>query len=274
MSGRIDAHVHLWDRATDPQSWIDPITMPAIDRDFATGDLARMLAETGIGTAIVVQTRNDLGETRRLLSHSTPAVAGVVGWVDLTADVRKQVDALRPGVPGRLVGIRHLVHVDPDPQWLGRADVGEALDELGAQDLTVDLVVRWWQQEPAAIVAGAHPDVRFVLDHLGGVAECDDDAGWERGLRALAALPNVAAKISGLARMVPDAARLQRVVGVAVDAFGPHRLLYGSDWPLAHLGAGPVAWRAAVDDLISDLSPGEQAAIGAGTASAWYGVDG
>jgi L-fuconolactonase len=263
VSGRIDAHVHLWNRVTDPQPWIDPVTMAAIDRDFAPDDLTRMLTDTGIDTAVVVQTVNEIDETRRLLSLAAPVLTGVVGWVDLTGDVRRQLEELLPGARGRLVGIRHLAHVDPDPRWLDRPDVGASLDALAAHGLGFDLIVRWWQLDLA----------ESVVDHLGGIAECDDDDGWERGLRSLAALPNVSAKISGLAGMVPDAGRLRGVVGVALEAFGPHRLMYGSDWPLARLGVGPEAWYQAVNDLISDLSPGERAAITSGTASAWYRLD-
>jgi L-fuconolactonase len=270
MSGVVDAHVHLWNRTTDPQPWIDPATMAAIDRDFTAGDLQRMLHETGADRAVVVQAGNSLAETRRLLAGPGAGVAGVVGWIDLTGDAGAQLQALGTGTRRRLVGIRHLVHVDPDPQWLSRPEVGAALADLGARDLSFDLVVRSWQLPLAGTVAGAHPGVRFVVDHLGGVAETADDAGWESGLRALAEYPNVYAKISGLAGIVADPSRLRRVVGAAVEAFGPDRLMYGSDWPLARLGAGPVAWRAAVTELIGELSAGERHAINSGTASACY----
>ncbi|GAB3149486.1 amidohydrolase family protein [Microbispora hainanensis] len=299
MIRSVDAHVHFWNRATDPQPWIDPVTMAAIDRDFAHGDLERMLDSTGVDVAVVVQSINSAAETRRLLTQAGPRVAGVVGWADLTADVAAQLDQLAPGARRRLVGIRHLVHVDADPGWLGRPDVGTALDRLAARDLGFDLVVRSWQLPLAATVAAAHPGVRFVVDHLGGIAEADDDDGWEAGLRELAARPNTCAKISGLAGLVSggaehpaaagraehpaaagraehpaaagrDGARLRRAVGVALEAFGPERLMYGSDWPLAELGAGPVAWRAAVDELVGELSPAERQAIMSGTASAFY----
>jgi L-fuconolactonase len=274
VSRSVDAHVHLWNRATDPQPWIDPATMAAIDRDFAPADLERMLDATGVDAAVVVQSSNSAAETRRLLAHPSSRIAGVVGWAELTADVAEQLDELDPSARGRLVGIRHLVHVDPDPAWLERPDVGTALKQLGARDLGFDLVVRWWQLPQAATVVAAHPGVRFVVDHLGGIAESDDDAGWEAGLRELAARPNAFAKISGLAGLVSggDGARLRRVVGVALDAFGSERLMYGSDWPLAELGAGPVAWRRAVDELIAELSPAERHAITSGTASAFYGL--
>ncbi|MEV1202661.1 amidohydrolase family protein, partial [Microbispora rosea] len=202
MIRSVDAHVHLWNRATDPQPWIDPVTMAAIDRDFAHGDLERMLDSTGVEVAVVVQSINSTAETRRLLTQPGPRVAGVVGWADLTGDVAAQLDELDAAARRRLVGIRHLVHVDPDPDWLGRPDVGAALDRLAASGLGFDLVVRSWQLPLAATVAAAHPGVRFVVDHLGGLAEADDDDGWEAGLRELAARPNTCAKISGLAGLV------------------------------------------------------------------------
>jgi L-fucono-1,5-lactonase len=268
----VDAHVHRWNRATDPQPWIDPESMAAIDRDFSSGDVEEMLDATGAGTAVLVHTGHSLAETRRLLDDPGRRTAGVVGWIDLTADVPAQLDLLGSRGRRRLVGIRHLVHVDPDPGWLGRPDVGRGLAALSAQHLCFDLVVRSWQLPLAASIAAAHPGLRLVLDHLGGIAETTDDPGWESGLRALAAHPHVYAKISGLAGLVSDPGRLRHVVGVGVEAFGPDRLMYGSDWPLARLGAGPVAWRAAVDGLIAALSPGERHAILSGTASACYGL--
>jgi L-fuconolactonase len=270
--GLVDAHVHLWNRATDPQPWIDPESMAIIDRDFSSGDVEQMLDATGVDTAVIVQTGNSLAETRRLLDDSGPRTAGVVGWIDLTADVAAQLEVLNSNGRRPLVGIRHLAHVDPDPGWLGRPDVARGLTALSAHHLCFDFVVRSWQLPLAAEVAGAHPDLRFVVDHLGGIAETTDDPGWESGLRALAAHPHVYAKISGLAGLVHDPARLRRVVGVGVEAFGPDRLMYGSDWPLARLGAGPVAWRAAVDGLINELNAGERHAIMSGTASACYAL--
>ena len=272
MTPPVDAHVHLWNRATDPQPWIDPVTMAAIDRDFSSGDLRRMLDQTGAGRAVVVQAGNSLAETRRLLDDPGPGIAGVVGWIDLTGDVGRQLDTLGADRRDRLVGLRHLVHIDPDPEWLARPDVSAALTGLGARYLSFDLVLRPWQLPLAATVARTHPGVCFVVDHLGGVAESTADTAWEKGLRALAGYPNVHAKISGLARLVAEPDRLRRVVGVAIEAFGPERLMYGSDWPLVHLGAGPVGWRTAVDGLIAGLSAGERDAIMSGTAISCYGL--
>ena len=276
MTGALDAHVHLWDRATDPQPWIDPATMAAIDRDFGPGDLASMLDATGMAAAVVVQSSNSAAETRRLLAHRNARIAGVVGWLDLSADPRAQLDRLDPEARRRLVGVRHLVHLDPDPEWLARPVVHAGLGRLAEADLGFDLVVRWWQLPLSRTTVRAHPDVRFVVDHLGGAAEADDVAGWAEGLRDLARLPNVWAKISGLAGMAgPEPAgtdNLRRVVDVALEAFGPGRLMYGSDWPVAELGAGAVAWRAVVDELVGELSPAEREAILSVTGSSFYRV--
>ncbi|MFW8745078.1 amidohydrolase family protein [Mesorhizobium japonicum] len=264
----VDAHVHLWDRATDPQHWIDPQTMAAIDRDFGSPELAQMLDESGVDRAVVVQSVNDIGETGRLLARRDPRIAGIVGWIDVAGDVTAQLAAFN-GSPGRLVGVRHLAHVDPDPQWLRRPDVGAGLDTLGAFDLAFDLVVRSSQLGVAARVAAEHPSVRFVLDHLGGVAETDDVEAWERDFRDLAQHGNVTAKVSGLWR-IDDELEVRRIVGVAVEAFGPSRLLYGSDWPLARLGVDAPRWRRRVDDAIVGLGDAERSELWSGTATRVY----
>ncbi|WP_436535859.1 amidohydrolase family protein [Actinoplanes sp. HUAS TT8] len=266
MSG-LDSHVHLWDRATDPQPWIDPATMAAIDRDFGPPDLDLMLTATGMDAAVVVQSSNSLPETRRLLAHGGPRIAGVVGWIDLTGDAQRQLDALGPD---RLVGLRHLAHLDPDPGWLSRPEVAAGLDRAGERGLGFDLVVRARQLGPAATLAARCSGVRFVVDHLGGVADTDDIVTWAADLRELARRPNTWAKISGLAGTDPDRAR--QAVDIALDTFGPDRLMYGSDWPVAELGRGAPAWRVTVDTLLARLSGDERRAILSGTGSAFYRI--
>jgi len=277
MTERIDAHVHLWNRALDPQDWIDPDTMAVIDRDFGTADLATMLAATGMDRAVVVQAGNSLEESIRLARSDARVVAGLVAWVDLLADVPAQLAQVREGATVPVVGVRHLVHVDPDPEWLLRGELDAGLAALAEAGLVFDLVVRDWQLSQAATVARRNPDLRFVLDHVGGpLAEDADLSRWEAGVRELAALPNTWVKLSGLASgLAPGSwtsADLRPVVETALDAFGPDRVLYGSDWPLAELGGGAPAWRAAVDDLLAGLSPAQRAGVTGGTAAAVYAL--
>jgi L-fuconolactonase len=271
----LDAHVHLWNRATDPQPWIDPDEMAVIDRDFGLSQLDEMLDSCEVGSAIVVQAANSSGETERLLelaaSPGASRIAGVVGWLDLTADVDVQLERLGPAGRTRLVGIRHLVHVDEDPRWLGRPDVGRALDRLAAHGLGFDLVLRPAQLELAAEVVAAHPATRFALDHLGGIVESDDDLAWERGLRILAERDNVVVKLSGLARIAEQADRQRRALDVGLSAFGAARCMYGSDWPLAQLGfGGALAWRSTFLEFIGELTSAEQQQVSTDVATTFY----
>ena len=277
MTERIDAHVHLWNRTTDPQDWIDPATMEAIARDFGTHDLQEMLGATGMRRAIVVQASNSLGESVRLAASDPVVVAGLVCWVDLTGDVAGQLATIDEQATVPVVGVRHLAHIDRDPEWLLRPDVGRGLEQLAARALTFDLVVRDWQLGQAARVAAEHPGLRFVLDHLGGpYADDADRVVWEAGIRALAARPNSVAKLSGLSsgfRPGTWSARMfEPVIATALEVFGPDRLAYGSDWPLAELGGGAPRWREAVDTLLAGLSDSEREDVLGGVAAAVYSV--
>ncbi|TFV31542.1 hypothetical protein E4K10_04805 [Streptomyces sp. T1317-0309] len=142
-----------------------------------------------------------------------------------------------------VVGVRHLAHIDPDPQWMMREEVGAGLTVLEREGLCFDLVVREWQLPQATRLAARHGGLRFVLDHLGGPPEPGQDRSmWASRLRDLARQPNVVAKVSGLTSgLAPGswrAADLAAPVTIALGSFGPGRLLYGSDWPLAELGGG------------------------------------
>ncbi|MCS5723996.1 amidohydrolase family protein [Herbiconiux sp. CPCC 203407] len=274
----VDAHAHVWDRARTPIDWIDE-SLPEIDRDFSVAELHEVAraAATAHGVefagGVLVQALNDSGETADLLRA---ARGPVVGWADLDAPgLDSRLAELRQGPGGhRLAGLRHLAHVDPDPEWLLRPQVSRGLDVLAASGLVFDLVLRPWQLELAARVAADHPDVLFVLDHLGqppGAAARDEVATWERDLRTLADLPNMVAKISGIA-VRGDRARLERLGGFALDAFGADRLMFGSDWPLVRLADDYGSWLGDHLAWSAALSPDEQLALDSATARRTYGA--
>ena len=275
MSPRVDAHVHLWNRDLDPQDWINPETMAPIDRDFGTGELRTMLAETGVDKAIVVQASNSLDESIRLAQSDPTVVAGLVAWVDMSKDVRPQLEGILAAASVPVVGVRHLAHIDPDPEWLLRQDTRRGLDSLEQAGLCFDFVLRDWQLPQAAIVASRHDGLRFVLDHLGGPPPPGADAGaWEAGIREIAKFPNVAAKVSGLTSgLAPGSwtpGDLRYAVEPALEAFGPERLMYGTDWPLAELGGGASAWKAALETLLEGTSPGDRDRLFGATAAEVY----
>jgi L-fuconolactonase len=277
----IDAHHHLWELSVRDQPWISGDALVPLRRDFTLADLESEARAAGVSGTVLVQTVTAPEETPEFLSLAAAShlVAGVVGWTDLTApDVAGALAALRE-LPGgdRLVGIRHQVQGEPDPQWLVRPDVRRGLAAVAAAGLVYDLVVLP-RQLPAAITAATMlPELTFVLDHLGKPPIASGELHpWADGVRALAALPNTACKLSG---MVTEAAwhawtveDLRPYADVVLESFGSGRLMFGSDWPVCRLAASYADVVAAADALTAALSPGERNDVFSGTATRTYGL--
>ncbi len=287
MTQRIDAHHHLWVRSRTPQDWIDPAGMAAIDADFTPDDLAAALAGQGVTGTVVVQSVQVEAETVDLLALAarTPVVQGVVGWVDLTApDVAGALARLRSGPGGaHLVGVRSMVQAEHDPAYLDGADLRRGMRAVAAAGLALDLVTRHDQLPAVARLVRELPEVPFVLDHLGkpplagpDPTTAGDLAGWAAAIDAIAASPNVTAKLSGLVTEASwtgwSADGLRPAVEHALAAFGPDRLMFGSDWPVSLLAARYDAWVETLSGLLAGLSPAEQEAIWHGTARRAYGL--
>jgi len=243
---RIDAHHHFWDPARTSYPWLAGEALAPIRRPFGPEDLAPELAAQGISGTVLVQTISSLDETRGFLELATrwDFVWGVVGWVDLaSAAVGDDLDALMAGPGGdRLVGVRHQVQDETDPDWLRRADVRRGLAAVQARGLRYDLLVRA-RELPAAVdtVAGL-PNLQFVLDHIAKPRiVAGQDVAWREQMPALAALPNVAVKLSGMVTEADRAswtpADLRPFVQSVADWFGVERLMFGSDWPVCLLVA-------------------------------------
>ncbi|MFE9045716.1 amidohydrolase family protein [Streptomyces sp. NPDC007818] len=266
----IDAHHHVWDLAVRPQPWITGERLQPLARSFSVDDLTAAARAAGVAGTVVVQTVCVPTETPELLAmaRAHPLVKGVVGWTDLTApDVADSLAALRAGPGGdRLVGIRHQIQDEPDPYWLVRKDVRRGLIAVAKAGLVYDLVVRPHQLPAAAAAAAALTELTFVLDHLGkpSVATRETEP-WATYVRQFAALPNTVCKLSGLiteaAHGTWTTADFAPYVDIVLDAFGPDRLLYGSDWPVCTLEAGYGAVMMLADELTSVLSPAEKDAV-------------
>lgn len=258
----IDAHQHFWDPARADYPWMNAPELAPIRRAFGPADLAPLLKANGIDASIVVQCRSALDETEEFLriAHATPSVIGVVGWADLTdAALGITLDRLRT-LPGgaKLVGIRHQVHDEADPDWLLRADVQRGLAALFACGLAYDLLVRTRELPAAIATAKAFPHARFVLDHAakppianGGSAE------WSDRIAALAACGNVWCKVSGLATEAKwndwDAERLFPFVQQVANCFGEDRLIFGSDWPVCLLAGSYGDIKGALEACLAKL---------------------
>jgi L-fuconolactonase len=283
----IDSHQHVWDLSVHDQPWLesDPALAPLL-RNFTVADLAPLAAAERVTATVVVQTLADPCETPELLALAAAPglVAGAVGWVDLTApDVVDTLAALRE-LPGgdRLAGIRHPVLAEPDPDWLARPAVLRGLAALADTGLAYD-VVGEPRHLPAAVTAAARrPELTFVLDHLGNpgmppgtVPEADEP--WASAFTRFAALPNTTAKLSGVLGVPPppgaapgSLSHLRPYYDFALHAFGPDRLMFGSDWPPCTLESSYAGVCAAARALTADLSPTERAAIFGTTATRTY----
>jgi L-fuconolactonase len=265
----VDAHHHFWDPGRADYPWLTD-ELAAIRRPFGPDDLAPLVASEGVDATVVVQTRSSLDETRELLATAAavPFIRGVVGWVDLTDPaVADTIAALQDGPGGdRLVGIRHQVHDEPDPDWLLRDDVGRGTRAVGRAGLAYDLLVRTRELPAARALVASMPDVRFVVDHLAKPPIRDGPfEPWASRVASFGDLPNASWKLSGL---VTEAAwqgwrpaDLEPYVDHALDVLGPGRLIFGSDWPVCLLAASYTTVLATARELTAGLTEPERSAV-------------
>ncbi len=283
-TGLVDGHHHVWDLTRRPQPWLEEDGRETLRRSFGLADLvadaAGGLAGRRLVASVLVQCLPSTVETEELLALAAgePLVAGVVGWVDLTAPgVGDELDRLAAGPGGQwLVGVRHLVQGEPDPEWLLRNDVDRGLAAIAARGLGYDLLVLPHQLPAAVTVARRHPELALVLDHAAKPPlRSGDLGGWAADLRALAGAGPVACKLSGLVTEArPDwtTSDLRPAAEEVLAAFGPARTLFGSDWPVCRAAGGWAPWSAATAELTSDLSPAEREDVLSGTARRTYGL--
>ncbi|MER6287552.1 amidohydrolase family protein [Streptomyces sviceus] len=275
----VDAHHHVWDLSVRDQDWI--ASGSPLRRTFTTADLAPQARAAGVDRTVLVQTVTVPEETPEFLALAAghELIAGVVGWTDLTRPgVADELARLRR-LPGgaHLKGIRHQVQGEPDPEWLLRPDVHRGLTAVAAAGLVYDLVVLPHQLPACVRAAQALPQLTFVLDHLGKPPIASGTLEpWSTDVRALAGLPNTVCKLSG---MVTEADLttwtiddLRPYADTVLDAFGPDRLMFGSDWPVCTLGATYGDMMSVTKELTAGLGASERANVLGGTATRTYGL--
>ncbi|HKC90638.1 MAG TPA: amidohydrolase family protein [Candidatus Limnocylindria bacterium] len=273
----VDAHHHFWDPARAEYPWMTDALAP-IRRRFGPEDLRPLLEANGVDRTVLVQTRASLDETREFLATAAKHefIAGVVGWVDLTADVSKQLASLRAGPGGaKLVGIRHQVHDEADPEWLGRKDVRRGVAAVGKAGLVYDILVRTRELPAALALVRENPSVRFVIDHIakppiasGAISE------WATRLQPLAAFPNVFMKLSGMVTEADwkrwTARDITPYVRRVLEWFGPARCVFGSDWPVCLVAASYAHVIDVCGQAIGDVPVADRERIFGGNAIELY----
>lgn len=272
---KIDAHQHFWHYSRTEHAWMTD-EMAEIRRDFMPEDLRPLLDQLGFDGSIAVQACQNVEETRWLLELAGryPFIRGVVGWVDLRSPgMPSQLEQLAGN--GKLVGVRHVVQDEPDDEFMLRSDFRAGIARLAEFGLTYDVLI-YPRQLPAAIrLVREFSHQRFVLDHIAKPAITEGPREpWEAGLRELAKSPNLYCKLSG---MVTEArwkqwtpADFQPYLDAVFEAFGPERLMIGSDWPVCTLSAGYESTMEIVIEYISQFPAEMRDGILGGNCARFY----
>ncbi|WP_164156396.1 amidohydrolase family protein [Sandarakinorhabdus rubra] len=274
---RIDAHQHFWRRDRGDYDWLTPALAP-LWRDFLPPDLAPLLARHAIAGSVLVQAAPTEAETGFMLdlARRHGFIRGVVGWTDLSAPDAPERIATLADDP-LLVGLRPMLQDLPDDDAILAPAVQPALAAMAAHGLALDALIRPRHLPRLLAVRDRHPQLKIVIDHAAKPDIAGGDlAGWARDLAAVAADGFTHCKLSGLATEAAPGwttADLKPVTDSVLAAFGPDRVMWGSDWPVLNLNGSYDEWVAASDALLAGLDAAGVAAVHGGTAVRFYGLE-
>ncbi len=275
---RIDSHQHFWDLDRLPYPWMPPEPDCPLRRNFLPADLEPVLARNRFDGSVVVQATQVPEEARWLLSLADeyPFIKGVVAWVDLTSPaLGVTLDKLQRNP--KLKGVRHLVHDEPDDEWLLRKDVTVGLREIARRNLTYDLLLRPRHLKLVPRVAERVPGLRMVIDHIAKppIAEHRMD-GWAEDMARAAEAPGLHVKLSGMITEADhrnwSAGDLRPHVQHVLAVFGARRCMFGSDWPVCLLAGTWKQVLAAFTQAHGPVPQQDHAALVGETAAAFYGL--
>ena len=274
---RLDSHQHFWKYDAEEYAWTGGPESP-ISRDFGPGQLKPLLEAAGFDGTVAVQARTSLAENDYLLqlADEHDFIKGVVGWVDLTAPDAAEQLAKYAKHP-KFKGVRHIVQSEPDDRFLLRDDFCRGVALLADFGLTYDILI-YHRHLPAAIeFVRRFPNQKFVVDHI---AKPDIKNGlrepWTGHIRELASFPNVMCKISGMVTEADHANwtedDIRPYLGTALSAFGPERVMFGSDWPVCLLAAEYAKVAALVERATQHWSAADRERLFGGNCAAFYGI--
>jgi len=275
---RVDAHQHFWRYTQEGYPWIED-SMRTLRRDFLPKDLKPELRSANFDGAIAVQAQHSIDETRWLLelASTEPTILGVIGWVDLRSpDVSRQLAELSQNP--KLLGIRHIVQGEPDDRFLLQPEFLRGIHALEELGLTYDILIYTRHLPVAAEFVRRFPMQRFVLDHMAKPPiKSRELQPWESGIRALARFENVYCKLSGLVTEADWKAwkpeHIQPYLDVAFDAFGPERLMIGSDWPVCTVAGSYTEVISLVSKYLEQFPEKMQQAVLGGNAERFWNLN-
>jgi L-fuconolactonase len=273
----IDSHHHLWKYSADQYPWmIDG--MDELRKDFLVPELHAVTRQAGITGTIAVQARQRIEETEWLLSlaNKSDLILGIVGWLPLVGDkVESHLEAWSGN--RKLRGLRHVLHDEIDDFYVRRQDFNRGISLLKEFGLVYDILIFERHLPQTIQFVDRHPNQVFIIDHMAKPKIKDHIVSpWNAGIAELARRENVYCKISG---MVTEADwkswtqdDLRPYFDTVLDAFGPHRLMFGSDWPVIQVACDYNRWSTIVKSWSAGLSSGERQAIMAETAKKAYSL--
>ncbi len=274
MTPRIDAHHHFWSYDPVQYGWIND-AMARLRRDFLPADLSGTIRAAGVDAVVSVQARQTAEETGWLLSMAERHgfIAGVVGWVPLV-DPRVEEAVARFAPHPKMKSMRHVLQ-DEDPSYMLRDDFNRGVSVLWKHGLAYDILIYERQLPQAIELVDRHPGGRFVLDHVAKPRIRENVLEpWAKNLRRLAERPNVWCKVSGMATEADygnwTEEQLRPYLETALEAFGPRRLMFGSDWPVCLAACEYDRWCGIVRRFAERLSKNEQDRVLGGTALEAY----
>jgi L-fuconolactonase len=276
----IDAHQHFWKLDLPFEyGWLREPQHAPICRDFLPDDLKPHLMATGVQKTVFVQTQHNVEENRWVLgmAKSHDFIAGVVGWVDLASEQCEEQLSEFLHDP-KFVGIRHVTQAETDDDFIVRPEIVNGLKILQKYQMPFDLLFFTQHLKHAATLAAQLPELPMVIDHLSKPKIKDQIlTDWQQDLRKAARFPNVYCKLSG---MVTEAdwqnwkpADLKPYVETALEAFGPDRCMFGSDWPVCELAASYETVFSTFNEILGPISDSERAKLFGQTAIQFYGLE-
>ncbi|MBV8436378.1 MAG: amidohydrolase family protein [Silvibacterium sp.] len=275
MARRIDAHHHLWRYTAEEYGWIDG-TMARLQRDFDPTDLSRAMAAARIDGTVAVQTRQTLEESTFLLSlaESHPFIEAVVGWAPIAStDFPQCLETLASH--RKLKGLRHIVQSEPNDDFILGREFNRGIDLLQSSGLVYEVLIYERHLRQATKFVDAHPNQIFVLDHIAKPRIRESLLSpWREHIYELALRENVFCKVSGLTTEANwqswTEADLLPYLDTVFDAFGPARLMMGSDWPVCLMATDYGQWFEILDRYAGKLTKNEREQFGGGTATRVY----
>ncbi|MBL8116803.1 MAG: amidohydrolase family protein [Anaerolineae bacterium] len=273
---KVDTHHHFWNLSEVEYPWLTPAD-GAIYNTFEPHHLAPQVKAAGIDKTVIVQSANNYADTASMLIHAdyNDWIGGVIGWVDLLDPAKTEADLSIFMRHPKFRGIRHLIHMERDPDWVLQPAVIESLKVLAKHNMIFEVVAVFPNHlKHVPILSERVPELKMIIDHLAKPPIKDKGMSpWSDQLKAAAANPNVYAKISGLNTAAAadwSATDLQPYVDHAVECFSPSRLMFGSDWPVCILAGDYQQVWAETNKALSKYNGTEQAMILGGTAQSLY----